>query len=125
LRKQPNRFEELARAHSTCPSASQGGNLGQISAGQTTPEFELALTALSPGQISPAPVATRYGFHLIRLDRKHEGRDLPFELVADRIADYLNQSVRHRAATQYIARLAAAAKIEGIDLATGGASQVN
>ena len=65
----------LRKAHSRCPSAAQGGNLGQITAGQTTPEFEQALFALEPGQLCEAPVATRYGFHVIRLDRKHEGRD--------------------------------------------------
>ena len=38
-------------AHSRCPSAAQGGNLGQITAGQTTPEFEQALFALAPGEL--------------------------------------------------------------------------
>ena len=89
LREHPERFAELAQTHSRCPSAGQGGNLGQITAGQTTPEFEQALIALSPGQLCEAPVATRYGFHIIRLDRKHEGRLLPYELVAGRIAEYL------------------------------------
>ncbi len=75
----PGQFATLAKTHSACSSASQGGNLGQIIAGQTTPEFERALFALEPGSIAPEPVATRYGFHIVRLDRKHEGRDLPFE----------------------------------------------
>jgi peptidyl-prolyl cis-trans isomerase C len=48
LREHPERFAELARAHSRCPSAAQGGNLGQITAGQTTPEFEQALMAQRP-----------------------------------------------------------------------------
>ena len=117
LHEHPERFAELAKAHSRCPSAGQGGNLGQITAGQTTPEFEQALTALKPGQLCEAPVATRYGFHLIRLDRKHDGSMLPYELVADRIADYLRDSVRRRADAQYIARLVTAARIEGIELA--------
>ena len=112
-------------AYSRCPSAEQGGNLGQITAGQTTPEFEQALFALEPGQLCEAPVATRYGFHVIRLDRKHEGRTLPYELVADRIADYLRESVRRRADAQYIARLVSAAKIEGIDLAGADALRVH
>ena len=62
-------------------------------------------------------MATRYGFHVIRLDRKHAGRILPYEVVADRIADYLRDSVRRRADAQYIARLVTAARIEGIELA--------
>lgn len=125
LRDHPERFAELAAANSACSSASQGGNLGQITADQTTPEFEQALFALEPGLIGPQPVATRYGFHIIRLDRKHEGRELPFELVADRIAEYFQESVQRRALAQYIARLATAAKIEGIDLAGAEAMRVN
>ncbi len=117
LREHPESFATMAQAHSRCSSAAQGGNLGQITAGQTTPEFEQALMALSTGQLCEAPVATRYGFHIIRLDRKHEGRVLPYEIAADRIADYLRESVRRRADAQYIARLVTAAKIEGIDLA--------
>jgi peptidyl-prolyl cis-trans isomerase C len=85
LREQPERFAELARAHSACISAAQEGNLGQITTGQTTPEFEQALVVLAPGCISREPIATRYGFHIIRLDRKHDGRELPFELMADRM----------------------------------------
>ena len=78
-----------------------------------------------PGQMCDAPVATRYGFHIIRLDRKHEGRTLPYEVVADRIADYLRDSVRRRADAQYVARLVSAAQIEGIDLAGADALRVH
>jgi len=125
LQEYPDRFATLARAYSRCPSAEQGGNLGQITAGQTTPEFEQALTALEPGHLCEAPVATRYGFHVIRLERKHEGRTLPYELVADRIADYLRESVRRRADAQYVARLVSAARIEGIELAGADALRVH
>jgi peptidyl-prolyl cis-trans isomerase C len=125
LHENPDCFATLARAYSRCPSAAQGGNLGQITAGQTTPEFEQALFALEPGQLCEAPVATRYGFHVIRLDRKHEGRTLPYEVVAARIADYLRESVRRRADAQYVARLASAARIEGIDLAGADALRVH
>jgi len=125
LREHPQQFAALAQAHSACASASQGGNLGQITAGQTTPEFEQALFALEPGTICPEPIATRYGFHIVRLDRKHEGRELPFELVANRIAEYLQERVERRALAQYIARLATAARIEGIDLAGAEAMRVN
>ena len=125
LREHPDRFAELAQAHSRCPSAAQGGNLGQITTGQTTPEFEQALVALEPGQLCETPVATRYGFHVIRLDRKHAGRTLPYEVVAGRIADYLRESVRRRADAQYIARLVSAAKIEGVELAGAEALRVH
>jgi peptidyl-prolyl cis-trans isomerase C len=125
LRSEPRRFAELARMHSACPSAAQGGNLGQVSAGQTTPEFEEALHALSPGELTPTPVATRYGLHIIRIDRKIDGRELPFEAVATEIADYLHQSVRRRASAQFIARLVSQAQISGILLEGAAAHRVS
>jgi peptidyl-prolyl cis-trans isomerase C len=125
LNERPESFATMAQAYSRCPSAVQGGNLGQTTAGQTTPEFEQALMALAPGQMCNAPVATRYGVHIIRLDRKHEGRTLPYEIVAHRIADYLRESVRRRADAQYIARLVTSAKIDGIDLAGADALRVH
>lgn len=125
LKQNPERFEELAREHSACPSAAQGGALGQISVGQTTPEFEKALEALAPGAMTETPVETPYGLHIIRLDDKVEGKELPFDLVADHIAGYLRENVTHRATAQYIARLVSSAEIAGIDLAGAEAHQVS
>ena len=125
LKLRRERFGDLARAHSACPSAAQGGNLGQITPGQTTPEFEQALTELEPGSIGQAPVETRYGLHIIRLDRKIDGAELPFELVAARIAAYLLASVTRRATAQYVARLVSNAHITGIALDGAEAHRVN
>ena len=125
LKSNPDRFDDMARRHSACPSAAHGGNLGQVTSGQTTPEFEQALVTLAPGKMSSAPVETRYGFHIIRLDRKIDGRALPFEIVAERIAGYLRDSVMRRACAQYIARLVSRAEITGIALAGADAHRVN
>jgi peptidyl-prolyl cis-trans isomerase C len=73
---------------------------------------------MSPGETTPAPVASRFGHHIIRLDRKIEGRQLPFEQVRDRIADYLVDRARHTAIAQFVARLAARAQVNGVDLPT-------
>jgi peptidyl-prolyl cis-trans isomerase C len=125
LRRAPHRFAELARSHSACPSAAHGGNLGQITPRQTTPEFEQALVQMTPGELSAEPVATRYGFHIIRLDRRISGRELPFDMVADRIAVYLKERVERRAIAQYVARLAERTAIEGVALTTADALRVN
>jgi len=125
LKLWPERFYDLARSHSACPSAAQGGALGQITAGQTTMEFEQALTQLAPGSISETPVETRYGLHIIRLDGKVEGTELPFDLAVDHIADYLRENVRRRATAQYIARLVSNAQIAGIALAGAEAHRVS
>lgn len=125
LHANPAAFEALAQAHSACPSAQVGGSLGQITTGQTTPEFEAALEAMWPGEISSEPVETRYGLHVIRLHRRIEGHCLPFEIVSERIATYLSESVRRRAQAQYVARLLGRARIEGIEVPAPGALNVH
>lgn len=125
LRQEPCSFAELAAAHSHCPSAASGGNLGQLMVGDTTPEFEAALVALEPGGMSAAPVATRYGFHIIRLDRHIPGRQLPLEAVHARIASYLVERARRIAIAQFIARLASRAELGGIDLLQAGDLRVH
>ena len=125
LRIHPEMFSELAEIHSDCPSAAQGGNLGQLTAGQTTPEFERALFALKPAEIGDALVPTRYGLHIIRLDRKIEGRQMPFEFVAGRIAGYLKEGVGRRATAQYLARLVSRATITGVALEGAEEHRVN
>lgn len=114
LNQQPDQFDALARQYSDCPSAAQGGLLGQVVAGETTQAFEKALDALEVGCWSTAPVATPYGFHIIRLDRRIAGQPLPFEQVRDRIAAYLSDAVQRKAQVQYLKILAGRAVITGI-----------
>lgn len=65
-------FAELARVHSEDSSAAKGGDLGWLSPGDTVPEFERAMNALKPGEIS-APVRSPFGWHLIQvLERRNE-----------------------------------------------------
>jgi peptidyl-prolyl cis-trans isomerase SurA len=64
-------FAEEARLHSDDGSASQGGDLGWLSPGETVPEFESAMDALKVGQISGL-VQTGFGWHLIQvLERRN------------------------------------------------------
>jgi peptidyl-prolyl cis-trans isomerase C len=115
--RMPDRFGEVARAWSDCPSAEQGGQLGQVGPGDTAPEFEAALRTLGVGEITPMPVATRFGYHVIVLDRRIDGRLMPFEIVRQRIAGWLEAQSWSRAVAQYVSLLARNAEIVGIDLA--------
>ena len=66
-------FAELARLHSEDGSAARGGDLGWIYPGDTVPDFERAMDALKPGEISQ-PVKTPFGWHLIQvLERRTAG----------------------------------------------------
>jgi peptidyl-prolyl cis-trans isomerase C len=121
---EPERFAELARERSACPSKAQGGSLGQISRGQTVPEFETFLYHLLPGTLCPVPVPTPFGFHVLRLDRRIDGCDLPFELVRERIAGYLHDASWQRAVHQYIQLLAGRGEVTGFALPTTGSPLV-
>lgn len=112
----PRSFADMARELSDCTSGKEGGNLGQITRGSAVPEFETFLFNLEEGQICPLPIKSRFGFHIARLDRRIEGRQLPFEIVRDRIAGYLAEQVWRRAVGQYIALLTGQAEIRGIAL---------
>jgi peptidyl-prolyl cis-trans isomerase SurA len=59
-------FEELAKLFSNDLSASKGGDLGWIYPGDTVPEFERAMDALKPGEVSE-PVESPFGYHLIQV----------------------------------------------------------
>ena len=114
LSRAPDTFAALAEAHSACPSAKLGGNLGQITRGQTVPEFERQLLKLKTG-LAHRPLESRYGLHVVCVDQRAEGRQLSYEQVADRIRDYLNEKVRRKAIAQYIETLIAGADIYGFD----------
>jgi peptidyl-prolyl cis-trans isomerase C len=116
LARDPHRFAELAAERSDCPSKAQGGMLGQVSRADVVPEFATFLEALEEGQLSPVPIVTRYGVHVLRLERRIAGRQLPYESVRARIADYLADTVWRRAIGQYVRILAGRARIDGIDI---------
>lgn len=110
------RFAELARAHSDCPSGTLGGTLGQLGPGDLVTPVEAALNRLGPGRVSAEPVRSRYGWHILRLDRRSPGRELPFEAVREQIALNLESRAWVAAATRYVSDLAMAAREQGVPL---------
>ena len=116
LAQKPGLFETLARERSDCGSKSMGGRLGQLMAGETAPEFEAALATLQPGEITPLPVKSRFGFHLIRLDARMPGQRLPFSYVHEKIEAFLGERAWLQAVAAFIGRLVKAADIEGVDM---------
>lgn len=109
-------FAELAEAHSDCPSGKVGGSLGQLRPGDLVPEVEDALLALRPGEVAPEPVLSRFGWHVLRLERRVDGRELPFEIVEDKIRLHLESRAWAAAAARYAAELTAEARARGVAL---------
>ncbi len=116
LQANPARFSALAGEHSACDSKNSGGLLGQIGPGDTVAEFEAALRSLDEGAITPEPVESRFGFHVIRLDARAEGAVLPYEMVAPRLRAAAEKAAWVRAARAFTDRLAAGAQVTGIAL---------
>ena len=83
-------FAQLARTNSVDVSAAQGGDLGWIYPGDTVPEFERAMNALKPGEVSP-PVKSPFGWHLIQLVERRTGG-----LPAERQRFVARQALRER-----------------------------
>jgi len=117
LARDPSRFEALARELSNCPSGQYGGNLGQAGRGDTVPEFEQALFNGTYTGVYPQLVRTRFGFHILCVERREPGRALPFESVRHRIEARLGARMSARALARYARQLAASAAGSGVELA--------
>lgn len=59
------KFANVAKAVSRCPSRRRGGDLGTFARGQMVREFEIAAFALQKGEIAPI-TRTKFGFHVIK-----------------------------------------------------------
>ena len=118
LRRAPQRFAELAARHSACSSKDSGGLLGQLSSGDTVPEFEAALAAMAENTISE-PVDSRYGVHLIRLDARAQGAVLPYEAVLPHLREAREKAAWVAASRAFTAALVARAEVTGVSLTEG------
>lgn len=91
LRRNPEKFAELARQHSQdTGSAAQGGDLGFFGRGAMTKPFEEAVFGMKAGEIA-GPVESQFGAHLIRLTAVRPARTTPLERVRDDIAQELKK----------------------------------
>jgi peptidyl-prolyl cis-trans isomerase C len=108
-------FAAAART-SDCGSKASGGHLGQLGPGDTVPEFEAALRGLPEGGMTPDPVLSRHGWHIIRLNATAPGQVLPYETVGPKIAQALEKAAWARASRDFVEHLAQGARITGASL---------
>lgn len=107
-------FAQAARAFSGCASAQQDGSLGQIRRGELVASVQAGIEALDDGTVSRDPVRSRFGWHVLRLQRRIEGQVIPFEIARDKIADMLEARSWSVEAARYVVGLAATGHVEGV-----------
>lgn len=90
LKEKPDSFEQLAHRHSECPTALQGGQLGDIVPGTLYPELDEVLFQLEIGEFSDI-IETEAGFHIIMCDEIKPAHDVTFENAKSRIRQYLEE----------------------------------
>jgi peptidyl-prolyl cis-trans isomerase C len=120
----PGAFADLARASSQCPSGEVGGSLGQLQIGDLVSEVEDLLLVMPGGAIYPEPVQSRFGWHILRLDRRVDRQRLPFEAVHEQIRMHLESRAWVAASAKYVERLVDEARSQGIALRIGDAGGV-
>jgi peptidyl-prolyl cis-trans isomerase C len=96
------RFATLARKHSECPTALDGGRLGEVGRGQLYPELDALLFRLAEGQVG-GPVESELGFHLVLCERIKRARTLPFAKVRDSIKALLTERRRRNCQKAWLA----------------------
>ena len=132
-----NKFAQLAREHSDCPSKTKGGDLGAFRHGQMVPEFDKVAFASEPLKVSD-PVKTPFGWHLVMVTKKFpavEAKDgkpaEPEKVQASHILvsarapkepptkeafeKQMKRAQEQQATRKYIDALRAAAKVEAPD----------
>lgn len=97
-------FADLATRYSECPTAMQGGQLGDVSQGQLYPQLDAALFSMEAGQIS-AVLESVLGFHILYCEHISPGKTYPFADVADKIQQALYQQQQRALQKAWLDRL--------------------
>lgn len=100
-------FAELAKKKSTGPSGPNGGDLGFFGKGQMVPEFEKAAFAMSKGAVSPDPVKTQFGYHVIKVEERRKAEVPKYDAVVEQLRGEISQE----RGSAYVEKLRSGAKV--------------
>jgi len=105
-------FGELVAEYSEDPSAQNNEGRYTFGKGEMVEAFEEAAFSLQePGAVA-GPVKTRFGYHVIRLEERHEPGRRPFEAVRDRLVRQARERHMERARQSYVNELLKANELE-------------
>lgn len=94
-------FIELAKKHSEDVSASSGGEVGWLTKGHLVPEFEAVAFRLKSGEVSDI-VESRYGYHIIKVEKVSSGKSEPLKNVKEKIRQILSFEARKKKYNDWI-----------------------
>jgi peptidyl-prolyl cis-trans isomerase C len=85
-------FAALSKQYSTDPGAKQqNGDLGFFKKDEMVPEFADAAFALKDGEVSPEPVHSQFGWHVIQVIERRQAPPVPFEQARDELRQQMIQ----------------------------------
>ncbi len=99
--KKGEKFEDLARKISICPSKGQGGDLDWVAKGTLLGEVENAAFSMDKGQIT-GPVKSKFGYHVLFLEDKKPAQQSSF----DQVKDYIVEQLRFQRRQEHYEKLA-------------------
>jgi peptidyl-prolyl cis-trans isomerase C len=111
-----DRFAQVARTTSNCPSGADGGDLGWLTNADCAPEFARELFGHSEVGVLPRLVHSRFGLHVVEVLAREPGKVPAFEAVRSAVSQTLRQQTFTTALRQYLQVLAGRAGVEGVDL---------
>jgi peptidyl-prolyl cis-trans isomerase C len=119
-----DRFAAAAASWSNCPSGAQGGELGWLGAGDCAPEFAREVFGHAEVGVLPRLVHSRFGLHVVEVCERERGSVPPYEAVAEAVRATLERQAFAQALRHYLLRLAADARLDGVDLGGDGSPLV-
>jgi len=105
-------FDAAAKEFSTGPSAANGGDLGYFKRGDMVKPFSDAAFAMKAGEVTPLPVKTRFGWHVIKVEDKRSVTPPSFEEMRPRILRDSGRTI----AVGVMQKMVAGAKVERFGL---------
>ncbi len=106
LKKDPNKFAELANKYSQSSTATNGGDMGFQPAVSLAPEYYAAIKGKSAGHIT-SPVKTQFGLHIIKIVAVKDYKAINVPLYKKIVYD----QKRDRIIEKYFSKLRSEAKI--------------
>jgi len=109
LLKHPHRFEQQALQHSECPSALQGGLIGEVKRDTLYPELDAVLFQMKPGQLSEV-IQTENGFHIMLCEAVNPATKSSLAEVLPTLREQLTQRQRVREQKRWLKQVLSSPK---------------